>query len=188
MKIALEVCGERRIDSVFLIGDGFEEEWMKNSLRLLCRGRRVFQGNNLFSKGACYGMQERLGVSEVGKRHVFLGNEKLKANIGMDVLRQGEKSYYALLDAGANWYEAAHTAEFYLQDGQELELIITPLIGAESRREKLVLTDFPGSVARLQLKLRLESERLLVAEVVDLGFGEFRRPSGRSWRESITLY
>lgn len=188
LKIAGEVCGDRRIDSVFLIGDGFEEEWMKNSLRLLCRGRRVFQGNNLFSKGACYGMQERLGVSEVGKRHVFLGNEKLKANIGMEVLRQGEKSYYALLDAGVNWYEASNTVEFYLQDGQELELIITSLIGAESRREKLVLSDFPGSVARLQLKLHLESERLLVAEVADLGFGEFRGPSGRSWREDITLY
>ena len=44
-----------QVDSVYLIGDGFRQEWMRESLRYLCKGRRVFQGNNLFSKGACTG-------------------------------------------------------------------------------------------------------------------------------------
>ncbi|MDE7044167.1 MAG: hypothetical protein K2O97_03980, partial [Acetatifactor sp.] len=35
----------RTVSSVFLIGDGFSQEWMRDSLRFLCRGRRVFQGN-----------------------------------------------------------------------------------------------------------------------------------------------
>ena len=60
LEIAQDACGKGLIGSIFLIGDGFQGDWMKESLRFLCRGRRVFQGNNLFSKGACCGMQEKL--------------------------------------------------------------------------------------------------------------------------------
>lgn len=188
LRIAEESCKDAMIESVFLIGDGFEQEWMKNSLRYLCRGRRVFQGNNLFGKGACHGMQEKLSPNDAGREYVFLGNEKLKANIGMKILRQGKESYYALLDAGVNWYEAGHTFEFYLQGGNQLSLTITPLIGKQIRTEQLVLEDFPGAVARLKGHFYLESEKLLIAEVEDLGFGEIRPASGRTWKKKIELY
>lgn len=188
LRILEKSCEGNIIGSVFLIGDGFEQEWMKNSLRFLCRGRRVFQGNNLFSKGACFGMQEKLLPGEAGKEYVFLGNEKLKANIGMKLLRQGEDSYYALLDAGKGWYEAESTLEFYIQDGSELALVVTPLLGGQVRTERVVLEDFPGSVARLRGHFYMESERLLVMEVADLGFGEIRPSSGKAWLEKIELY
>lgn len=188
LRLAESICHNRIISSVFLIGDGFSEEWMKESLRFLCRGRRVFRGNNLFSKGACCGMQERLRASEAGKEYVFLGNDKLKANIGMDILRQGEASYLALLDAGANWYEAEQITEFYLQEGNQVSLKITPLIGKEVRTALITLEDFPGGISRLRARLYLEAENRLVIEIEDLGFGEFRAPSGRSWQEKIELY
>lgn len=188
LAVAQEFCGGKAIGSVYLIGDGFSEEWMKNSLRYLCRDRRVFQGNNLFSKGACYGMQERLNVSEVGKRHVFLGNDKLKANVGMNILRQGEESYYALLDAGSSWYEAGYSTEIYIQDGNVVTLVITPLIGGNSRTEDIILEDFPESIARVRLQLRMENEEKLSVEVRDLGFGDFRGSSNRVWRKEVILY
>ena len=100
LELMTRVCGEQRISSVYLIGEHYSDEWMKESLRFLCRGRRVFQGSNLYSKGACFGMLERISPSEAGKTHVFLGNDKLKANVGMKILRRGEASYFALLDAG----------------------------------------------------------------------------------------
>ncbi len=177
-----------QVESVYLIGDGFEQEWMKESLRFLCKGRRVFQGNNLFSKGACCGMQERLSQSQTGKEHVFLGRDKLKANIGMQVLRQGEESYYALLDAGVNWYEADDTVEFYIRDGSELSLIVTPFTGKSGKEARIVLEDFPGNIARLRAHFYLEAENLLVMEVQDLGFGEFRSSSRRVWQERLELY
>lgn len=177
-----------QVESVYLIGDGFEQEWMRESLRYLCKGRRVFQGNNLFSKGACYGMQERMSTSQAGKEHVFLGRDKLKANIGMQILRQGEESYYALLDAGVNWYEADHTMEFYIRDGNELTLLVTPLMGKNGKEARIILEDFPGNIARLRARFYLEAENLLVIEAQDLGFGEFRTSSRRVWQERIELY
>jgi len=188
LEIAKKVCGVELISGVFLIGDGFSGDWMKSSLRYLCRGRRVFQGNNLFSKGACYGMQERLQETEVGKAHVFLGNDKLKANIGMKILRNGEDSYYALLDAGGNWYEAETETEFYLQDGNSFEVMITPLIGRNAKTAVITLEDLPGTIARLSMRMYMESESKLVMEITDLGFGEFRLPSDKIWTESVEIY
>lgn len=188
LKIAKEVCEGKIVGSAFLIGDGFGEEWMRESLRYLCRNRRVFQGNNLFSKGACFGMQERLNASEAGKQHVFLGNDKLKANVGMKIMRQGEESYYALLDAGVNWYEAEHDMEFYLRDGNEIALTITPLIGKNGKLAQIVLEDFPGTIARLKASFYLEAENLLAVEIEDMGFGEIRPATGRVWKEKLELY
>lgn len=197
-RIADGICSGRPVGSVFLIGDGFSENWMKNSLRLLCKGRRVFQGNNLFSKGACCGMQERFSQGEAGKNHVFLGKDKLKANVGMKVLRQGEETYYALLDAGVNWYEAEQKTELYIQEGNELELLITPLIKKSSqgdgelsgntvRNVKFVLEGLPEAAARIRLRLFPESENSLTVEAEDMGFGQFRAPSGRVWKKVIDL-
>ena len=60
LHLAGEALSGRMVSTVFLLGDGFKESWMKESLKFLCRNRRVFQGNNLYSKGACYGMRERI--------------------------------------------------------------------------------------------------------------------------------
>lgn len=185
--IAQEVCDGGAIGSVYLIGDGFSEQWMKDSLRYLCRGRRVFQGNNLFSKGACHGMQERLNVSEVGRRHVFLGSDKLKTNVGMKLLRQGQEFYQALLDAGCNWYEAECSTEFYIQDENVITLDIVPLMNGRRRTEDIVLEGFPGGIARIRMRLNMETEESLAVEIVDLGFGCFRVSSGRAWRKKINL-
>ena len=188
LRLAELSFGNRAVSSVFLIGDGFSEQWMKESLRFLCRGRRVFQGNNLFSKGACNGMQERIQVSAPGREHIFLGNDKLKANVGMDVMRQGEASYLALLDAGVNWYEADQVTEFYLQEGNQISLKITPLIGKGTRTAVIALKDLPGGISRIRARLYLEAENSLAVEIEDLGLGELREPSGKIWHETIELY
>lgn len=182
------VCENQLISSIYLIGENYSDEWMKESLRFMCRGRRVFQGSNLYSKGACYGMQERLFASDTGKSHVFLGNDKLKANIGMRILRRGTESYYALLDAGVNWFEAEQTMECYLQEGNEIELRITPLIGKNGKIAKIVLDDMAEGLARLQIHLFFKEENCLVAEITDLGLGEIRLGTGHVWREEIEIY
>lgn len=59
------VFEKRLISSVFLTGEGFENNWYPNSLKVLCNGRRAFIGNNLYSKGSCYTAYRRsLGRNE----------------------------------------------------------------------------------------------------------------------------
>ncbi len=191
LEIAKVIVGSERISAVYLIGEKFAEGWMKQSLKFLCDGRRVFQGNNLYSKGACFCLMERLQGSEIGGEYVFLGNDKLKANIGMRVKKRGEDAYYALLDAGVNWYELEYTCELYLQDEDMLEFVATPLIGKESKILQMPLEGLglkAGESTRIRLRLYLTQENIFCARVEDLGFGEFRAPSETVWEREMELY
>ncbi|MCI6516459.1 MAG: DUF5716 family protein [Lachnospiraceae bacterium] len=186
-EIAKKLCENQMISSVYLIGEAFSRDWMKESLRYLCKGRRVFQGNNLFSKGACYGMMERLTPGENGKNHVFLGRDKLKSNIGMKVLRQGEESYQALLDAGINWYEAKNTMEFYLLEGRAVEILITSLTGKGNRIARIVPEELQEGIIRLRISVEMRDDIHLKVELEDLGFGTFRAATHHIWKEEIEL-
>ncbi len=178
------------ISSAYLLGDGFKEEWMKESLQYLCRGKRVFQGNNLYSKGACLGMREKISPSAIGKEYVFLGKEKLKANVGMRVMRRGEASYCALLDAGTSWYEANHVLEFLLETDNTFTLVITPLNGREIKYAQVTLEGLPlrpNAASRLRMELDMPTETCIRLTVEDLGFGEIFPASNQKWTESFEV-
>ena len=186
--ILRKMCEGRIISSVYLLGDGFRAEWDKQSIQFLCHNRRVFRGNNLFSRGACYGLQEKLEPGEVGSRHVFLGKDKLKSNIGMNVLRQGRESYYALLDAGENWYEVQKECEFLLEGERELEFVVTPLTGKDIETRVIPLNggNKGAPYTRYRMEMAMSAPETVQIKVTDMGFGELFPSSGQVWEESFT--
>ena len=101
LDVVKEVCEDKIISTCYLLGEGFLGDWCKDSLKLLCRNRRVFQGNNLYSKGACYGLYERLQPTEKSKRYIYLGQDKIKANVGMAVYEQGKDVYFPVMASNA---------------------------------------------------------------------------------------
>lgn len=190
-EIAEEYMEGERISSVFLIGEKFAEGWLDNSLKYLCNGRRVFQGNNLYSKGACFSLVERNKPSDAGKAHAFLGSDKLKANVGMKVLRRGEEAYFAILDAGVDWYDVDFECEIYLQDENVLELKVTPLINSTVKSVEIPLTGLDlqdGGTTRIYMHFTMKQVDVLNLEIEDLGFGCFRAPVENGWKEEIKLY
>ena len=173
-----------------MIGDGFKEEWMDDSLKYLCKGRRVFGGNNLYSKGACFGMKEKLCESELGKNHVFLGDDKLKANIGMKVVRRGIDSYFALLDAGQNWFDAKKHCEFILETDSSFEVRITPLNGKDVAVVEISLDGLPErpeKTTKIEMDIYLKNVNTVVLHMEDKGFGEFFPASGKVWQEEFEV-
>ncbi len=191
LEILKEQCADRIVSAVYLLGDGFREEWAKESLRFLCRNRRVFQGNNLFCKGACFGLLEKLEPGPVEKEHIFLGADKLKANIGMNVLKRGKESYYALLDAGENWYEV-HKECNILLPGEEnvLSFLVTPLTGKRAQLREFILEDAPvrtGAFSRYLIKIKMTSAECVEAQITDLGFGELFPASNKVWIKQFAV-
>ncbi len=190
LEISEQMCRDRIISTVYLLGDGFKENWAEGSIKFLCRGRRVFQGNNLYSKGACYGAQEKRTPSEINSTQVFLGEDKLKANIGMKVLRQGIESYYAILDAGMNWYEVRSQYEVILDEGKQLFFIVTSLTGGVVIEEELILEGLPerpGRTTRLLIQLKMISSNAVQVTVTDMGFGELFSTSDKKWIQEFTV-
>lgn len=190
LEILQDLCEGRIVSSAYLLGEGFREEWHRESLRFLCKNRRVFQGNNLFSQGAVYSLLEKWSPSEAGKEHIFLGEDKLKANIGMHVLRRGKESYYALLDAGESWYELHKTCEILLGEDKTISFVITPLTGRNPQTKEITLsgakkTDAPFT--RYELEVSMASADTVQVVATELGLGEFFKTDGRKWEESFQI-
>lgn len=196
----INVFQNREIGSVFLIGSGFQENWADRMLQYICRGRRVFKGNNLYSKGAAYGALEKFCLTKEGKEHTFLGREKLKTNIGLQILREEKEVYLPLLDAGIDWHDAACEKEFYLESGSAYQVMLTPLTNVFPEREtagkypvryeKVDLSGLPArpdGATRLRVSMYMDQAEKLHIKTEDLGFGELFRSSGLIWEQDIAL-
>ena len=188
----LEIIRQSALDTlgcVFLLGEGFNGDWCQESLHLLCHNRRVFKGNDLYSKGACYGIQERL-LEKKEKQMLFLGKDKLKTNVGMEVLRNGEKSYLAVLDGGENWFESKKQWEVILPEGNVIRLRLTPLDGRNVKYVEIVLEGLPirePKTTRLHLEAGMLNEKTMEIRVKDMGFGELFPSSGLQFSQQIDL-
>ncbi|MDO4331127.1 MAG: DUF5716 family protein [Eubacteriales bacterium] len=180
----------RQVTTVYLIGEGFEGEWYQESLKILCQDRRVFLGNNLYSKGACYAGRERLTKGGISKGYAFLGKDMLKANVGMHVVRRGTDAYLALLDAGVNWYEARKECDFLLEERNTFSLRITPLDGKEVREVLVTLTGLPARPARttrIHLQVDMTDVKTVRISMEDMGFGEFFPATHKFWEETFQI-
>ncbi|WP_130837649.1 DUF5716 family protein [Lachnoclostridium sp. Marseille-P6806] len=190
LAICREAIPEGEISSIFLIGEGFQEKWMKRSLEYICYHRRVFLGSNLYSRGAACGALLRRELPEEAARCFYLDENRLSANIGVVALRHERSAYCPLMSAGTSWYEARAEEEFFLEGKEEIRLVITPITGGTVREETLRLTEppeRPERTTRIRLSLAMESARELGIRIEDLGFGELFPASGKSWDFKIEL-
>ncbi len=180
------------VTCAYLIGEGFEGEWCKDSLRELCRNRRAFRGNNLYSRGACYAMRARLeakgNLGDAGV--VFLGKDKLRDNVGINVIRKREESYLPLLNGGENWFDSRESCDLILEDEGCIRLTITPLDGRNVREVEIVLegiSEREPKATRVRLETLMESQNVLRVNITDMGFGEFYPATNQMFTRQIVL-
>lgn len=174
----------------FMIGPGFDEPWCKDSLREICRNKRAFKGNNLYSKGACYAMRTKMVDVYMDRSLIFLGKDKLKFNVGMQVKKAGEESYYAVLDGGENWYDSKKEFDVILDTGNSFDIRITPLDGKNARNVEVVLeglTNREPKTSRIHMKFFMESENSLRLCATDMGFGNFSPTTYQLFSKQIKL-
>lgn len=168
------VFEKKLVSSVFLVGEGFENNWYPQSLKVLCNGRRAFLGNNLYSKGACYTAYKR--ASDYEESLIYLDETKMMDQICLKLRMQGKEQWYPLVSWGTRWYEADNQCEILLENADDIEIHIESLAGAEMRVERISLESLPkrkNYTLRLQVKAMLPDEKRCIISLKDLGFGEF---------------
>ncbi|MBQ7677144.1 MAG: hypothetical protein IJT32_02805 [Lachnospiraceae bacterium] len=176
------------ISAVYLIGDGFDGEWMKQSLQRLCKGRRVFIGKNLYSKGACYAGAVR--SQAVPWEFVYIGNNELKLNLSLKVIDDNEMKFVTLISAGDSWYDAYGECEVILDGSPEIECWIQRPDSRKAIIETLKLTDMPqreNRTTRLRIMAKPVSDTEVTLKVQDLGFGEIVPATNRIWERQIAV-
>ena len=178
----------RTVSSVYLVGDGFEGNWMKLSVAYLCRGRRAFIGKNLYSKGACYAAAVR--AKKLEWPYVYLGDNEMKVNVYLKVRNSGATEFFTLISAGDNWYEAVGECEVLLDGTPEIDFWLQQPDSREARIEKLELTDLPERpprATRLQITAKPLSDSKVCIGIKDLGFGEIFPASEKMWEYVMSL-
>lgn len=187
-KIIPKIFGKKIISSVYLVGEGFEGEWMKQSLRLLCQGRRAFLGKNLFSKGACYAAEKQAGL--FAWNFSYIGENHLKLNISLKVRKHNEMAFHMLISAGDCWYEAGSDCEMILDGPGEIDFWIQKPGSREARIESLELTNLPvrpRKATRLRIQAKPLSDRSVKVVIRDLGLGEFFKASDMVWEHVLEV-
>ena len=153
-------------------GDDFEEDWMKQNMKLLKNGKRVFAGKNLFVKGACYKGME---LKEENPSYLYLDAEKVGCDILLKTIQGEKEEYFSVAKGGKNWYESAVSMDLLLLDEPELEFLLAPIGGGEKKEVTISLRDLPKrpkKTTRIQMKLAFTDACHGKLSIRDLGFGE----------------
>lgn len=189
-EIIKSVSNSHEISSVYLIGDVFRENWYSQTLKRIGKGKRIFQGNNMYSKGACYLAKEQIITSKLMEKHVFLGSEKVKVNVGMNILKNGKVAYLVLVDGGQNWFDIKKEFDIILEGDNIVTFQIMPLRGGEIKLLDVVLSGLPirpKKASRVNIIVDLISEFRLRVQVRDMGFGELYLSTDLVWTEEIDV-
>ena len=168
------VFEKKLVSSVFLVGEGFENSWYPQSLKVLCNGRRAFLGNNLYSKGACYAAYRR--TLEIKDAPIYLDETKMMDQICLKLRIEGVDKWYPLVTWGSRWYEADSQCEILLENRDDIEIHIESLVGNDLQVVKVPMKGLPNRpkyTLRLQVQALFEDEKRCRISFKDLGFGEF---------------
>lgn len=179
---------KRLVSSVLLVGKDFEGDWMKESARLLCRGRHVFFAEHISVKGACYrGLGKEGHQNE--RRCFYLGEQQLPFHVGLYVWNGREQQYCRVVWSGTSWHEADVSHVFLLDDCDSICLQMDYVIDEKKSIRKNISLDWLPKRPNLSTKIRLDLEffgaRDFTVTVTDLGLGELFPSSNKSVTERI---
>ena len=168
------VFDKKHVSSVYLTGEGFENNWYPNSQKVLCNGRRAFIGNNLYSKGAYYcGLKKRSNSLDVP---TYLDETKLMEQICLKMRIDGVDIWYPIVEFGTHWYEDTREWEVLLENTEDIEIHIESLATGQWNVETVSFAGMPKRKEysmKLIVRTEFDDERTCRLSFRDAGFGDF---------------
>lgn len=174
--------------SIYLVGDGFDGGWLKDSMKYLLNGRRVFIGKNLYSKGACF--YGHIKNDNIPWNYYYMGSNELKLNVSLKVTEDNEKKFYVLQHMGESWFKNKSELEVILIGDKEIDFWIQKFDNRVEKIKKVVLKGLPdrkSGTTRLKILSKAVSDREIIVSIIDLGFGEIAPSSGLKWEYRINM-
>lgn len=188
-QLIADSCRSDAYTSIYMVGPGFDQSWAVRSIPYLCRNqRRVYYGNNLYVKGACFGAREKCGEDEL-KGLQYLSPMMIKSNVNMEMDVGGSLRNVPIVEAGRLWYEVYTSLELILDEKEELEFTVIPMEGGSRAKFVMKLPGLPkrpNKTTRLLLTVTYESEEQCLIRAEDLGFGELFPSDGKVWTEKVS--
>ena len=171
--IAKIILSKEVVSTVFLTGTGFDGNWMHQSLKILCDGRRAFFGQNLFSSGCClYG---RMLCQDTKGDYTVESLDNVLYESGVVDSGSGE-SFVKITEGGIPWYEAKGTIDVIMERGGRADVVFVHTQTQEKQVESVDISGLPvrpRKTGRLSLTVEFTDSRSGIITVLDKGFGIF---------------
>lgn len=179
----------KNISTLYMVGKAFSESWAQKSLMELCVGRRLFIGQNLYVKGACYYAREQVKKGKIGD-YSMQSEEMLGCSIYMDGYYDAELQKKEVFRAGIPWYDARQEFDVILDQREYVSFSV------ESRQGRKIgdfdmhfpnLRKRPGRMTRMRLCLFFTEKNTMVIQARDRGFGAIYPGTNRIYEETVCL-
>ncbi|MCD7825807.1 MAG: DUF5716 family protein [Clostridiaceae bacterium] len=183
------VLHKQLVTTVYVTGKEFEKNWANDALKELCAGRRVFRGQNLFTRGACYAARELSGEGKLD-HCLFLDEDMISSNVSLRVYQDAHMQDVLLAKAGSMWSEVDCSIDVIPDEEEELQLIIQDVLKHETKAHMLSLSGFSGrgnKMTRFTIRIRFADNTTCIVTLKDNGFGEFCPSSNRVWERYIDI-
>jgi len=188
-QVAANSLNGKVVSSIFLVGNGFEGDWMDKSKQKICQGRRVFLGQNLFSKGGCFYGQWEHDREEKRESVKYLYLSEMKSQYNFCVLIQSNQGIIPvpLLDAGKNWQDSKGSLSLILAESQgnvALDFVLKNLKGktvSEYRLDLDGIANRPDKAIRIKINGWMNENQDIHINVRDCGLGHSYPSTGKEW-------
>lgn len=187
-KIADQEMKKTYISSVFLTGLGFSEKWMNKSRNILCQGRRVFAGQNIYTKGACY--KAVGGEYESFYKKYFV---ETKENVIFDVgISSGDEEdrFIPIAYGGRQWYNIRGKIQVILDDTDSITLIYKSRRSEQEIREVVRLHGIPkrpNKTSKFSIEVEFENPNRGAVIIKDVGFGKLFPTTNKIYRKEFEV-
>lgn len=186
--IVRESFAGHTISTVYFVGDGFDGNWLQESLRIMGSNKRGFLGKNLFTRGAAYGAWRY--VEPESWAFFFSCEYKMQAEVDLQMESHGEEGRIRLVEAGQNWFSPTPSYKLLYGGTSQLVLMIGR-IGALNRQtvtfELEDLPKRPENALRFRIQAIPQSGTEVTVVLADDGFGELFQSSGKIWKFQLHL-
>lgn len=180
---------ETYISTVFLTGPGFNDKWIEEATKVLCDGRRVFMGQNIYTKGACY--HAKHGAYEEEKECVFISEGTIPFDIGVSVGEvEGRNKFYPIATGGREWYNMNGKVTLFLDDTNRVEMIYCDKISKDYVKEIIEvhgLPKRPPKTTKLSLEVELYDGKTGAIIIRDVGFGKIYPTTNKIYRKDFAI-
>ncbi|MBP3237951.1 MAG: hypothetical protein J6M24_02530 [Lachnospiraceae bacterium] len=174
------------VSTLYFTGAGFDGTWADEAIKSLCLGRRVFKGQNLYSKGAAYAglIKNRPDY----KDFLFLTDKQVRYSVSIRMFKDNHIGEFRLVEAGVNWDKVKAKTVGILDNTDEVFFSVYHTVRKETKHIVMKLKNIEqreNKTTRVSVSVRFLDRDTAVLTVRDLGFGEFFENSYRIWEKVI---